>query len=145
MKKSKQTGQPYSGCAQCKLIPLLQVSVRVSVPPEGCASWLWHLLGLFTDVFQLHYRCTAHVCLFWKSEAIRVWTIFCCQNWFWVFRYNLRRLSLTTKRQITTEIFFGKQLAWLLTQLWLINLIPSLIAWQRVGSKTKWQLPPQSV
>ena len=35
--------------------------------------------------------------------------------------------------------------AWLLTQLWFTNLLPSLIAWWWVGPKTKCRLPTQCV
>ena len=40
----------------------------------------------------------------------------------------------------------GRGLVWLiLTQLWLITMLPSLIARRWVGPQTKWRLPSQSV
>ena len=49
------------------------------------------------------------------------------------------------KKVVTTRIICGKLHVSLLTQLWLINLLPSLIAQQWVGPQTRWRLPLQSI
>ena len=58
--------------------------------------------------------------------------------------YNLKgkKDCLPLQKDVTTWLFCDKLQTWLLTQLWLIALLYSLIAWRMVGPHTKSRLPP---
>ena len=62
--------------------------------------------------------------------------------------YTLCHSIITTFRhfiKLPSGLYGRCIFAWLLTQLWLIALLPSLIARRWVGPQTKWRLPPQSI